>query len=179
MMNDLERYISRNREAFEEDLPSDHLRQFEQKMRNRRNTFLHYKKAISMAAIFILMITAGSVLYFSNPEGFKSFFANPLQSSPLPEEIKTAMTYYNTMTSNNVKQINSLNLSTKEKKQIQQYAGKALQQYDNNAQQLRKQLNRYPDNETIKRALIENQMKKNEFIKRILKQVNETNTKKL
>lgn len=49
------------------------------------------------------------------PADFRSLLFNPLQSSPMPEEVKTAMIYYNTLTNNDVKQINSLNLSAKEK----------------------------------------------------------------
>lgn len=178
-MKDLESYIRKNREKFEEDLPENHLRHFEKKMRKNNNFVIKYKNAFAMAATIIILIAVSGFFYFSNPTEFKAFIANPVQKSPLPQEIKVAMDYYNTMSSNHFKQINTLDLSQNELKRIKSFAGQELQQYDNTANELKSQLRRYPENEMIKRALIMNQMKKNEFIKRVINQVRQTNTKEL
>lgn len=178
-MKDLESYIRNNREKFEEDLPENHLRHFEKKMRKNNNFVIKYKNVFAMAATIIILIAAGSFFYFSNPAEFKAFLANPIQKSPLPQEIKVAMDYYNTMSTNHVKQINTLDLPQNELNRIESFAGQELQQYDNTARELKRQLRRHPENEMIKRALIMNQIKKNEFIKRVINQVRQTNTKEL
>jgi len=178
-MKDLESYIRNKREKFEEDLPENHLRHFEKKMQKNNNFVIKYKNTFAMAATIIILIAVSGFFYFSNPTEFKAFLANPVQKSPLPQEIKVAMDYYNTMSSNHVKQINTLGLSQNELNRIKSFAGQELQQYDNTANELKRQLRRHPENEMIKRALIMNQMKKNEFIKRVLNQVRQTNTKEL
>jgi len=178
-MNNLERYIRKNREQFEEDLPNNHLSNFEKKLRVRSNPFLRYRNVFAVAATIIILLSAGSVIYFSNPSKFREFIANPIQKSPLPQEVKMAMDYYNSMTNDNVKRINTLDLSQSEIEKIKTFAGQELRQYDKNATNLKRQLKRHPENELIKQALIMNQMKKNQFIKRVLKQVKETNTKEL
>lgn len=178
-MNNLERYIRKNRAQFEEELPDNHLSKFEKKMRMKSNPFLRYRNAFATAATIIILLSVGSVIYFSNPAKFREFMANPIQKSPLPQEVKMAMDYYNSMTNDNVKKINTLDLSQSEIEKIKTFAGQELKQYDKNATNLKRQLKRHPENELIKRALIVNQMKKNQFIKRVIKQVEETNTREL
>lgn len=173
-MKKLEDYIKNNREAFEEELPKGHIKRFEDKMCKRNNLLLRYKNRFAIAASILVLLMVGGYFFVSNPSQFKAFLANPLEESPLPQEVKTAMNYYNAMTASHVKEINTLNLSENEIQKVKNFAGKELKQYEKNARELKRQLRQHPENEALKRALITNQMKKNQFVKRIVKRVRNT-----
>lgn len=170
-MSEFEKYIRNNLEKLDDDLPDQkHLKKFQQKLR-KANDLQGSLPFLKIAAVILagMVITAISYLITVRND-YKEIIT---RVSP---EMEETLYYYNSLNHNMMEEIHELPLENREEKEK---IMEDIRKYDENFINLMDDLQKYPDDERVKNALIEHYRSKSEFLGYILDQLEKHSEKSI
>lgn len=159
-MDNLEKFVLENRDAFDIAPPEGHFERFMEKLETGshvRHFYLERNFMLKIAAAILVLLTTFALVF--------DFTAQKLQAShksaSLPPEIQEAMNYYQRTTNDQLGEIHRLACCGQDLKSLNDLAEKELKSLDTKSEELKKNLAENPGNERVQAALIQNeQMKK-------------------
>jgi hypothetical protein len=173
-MDNLEKYITENRELFDDALPPEgHFSRFESKL-DQQNAL----PGKSFDRFFLLKIAAGLLILLTVSVYIFDFAADHLSKSLTGEnkaavvstEIQDAIDYYDDAASTKLGQINKLACCGQDTRNIYSMASTELRSLNANSEELKKMMAKDPD-ERIQAAIIENQKMKEKVMSDLVNQM--------
>lgn len=173
-MDNLEKFITENRELFDDALPPEgHLSRFESKL-DQQNAL----PGRSFDRYFLLKIAAGLLILLTVSVYIFDFAANHLSKSLTGEnkaavvstEIQDAINYYDDAASTKLGQINKLACCGQDTRNIYSMASAELRSLNANSEELKKMLAKNPD-ERVQAAIIQNQKMKEKVMSDLVNQM--------
>jgi hypothetical protein len=173
-MDNLEKYITENRELFDDALPPEgHFSRFESKL-DQQNVL----PGRSFDRFFLLKIAAGLLILLTVSVYIFDFAADHLSKSLTGEnkaavvstEIQDAINYYDDAASTKLGQINKLACCGQDTRNIYKMASTELRSLNANSEELKKMMAKDPD-ERIQAAIIENQKMKEKVMSDLVTQM--------
>jgi hypothetical protein len=130
---------------------------------------------IKIAAVILILISASIVLIKIPFSQLGSTMVKEVTNITFGSEIQNAFAYYDALSQQKMEKIDSLAPNPAEAERIKQIAQKKMQSLDANLAAIEKEYARFPDNDRVKAALVNNKRKKNEVMDELLKQLDESN----
>ncbi len=171
-MSDLEKYIIENRDDFISDEPdTGHFDRFKSKlqMENKPVRRIRFFRVMQIAATFAILLASGVVIIKSSKGKAKMAVVT------VPEQYQETNNYYIHQVSTRYDEIESLNFSDEEEKEL---LLKELQAMDSYYQELLVDLNAFPGDERVISALIKHYQMKILVMDQIIEQLKQFNQAK-
>ena len=179
-MSFLDKKIKENKDFFDDKpLVEGHRNRFVERLGDVKQEQIKKDKwpnILKFAAVIIILVSG----YLA----FRNLSINSLNDSVMSQvteisfgpELENVFAYYDAISEQKIDQIDQVAKDSTEANRIRQFAQKQLKELDANLAAIEKEYAKYPDNQRLKAAIINNKRKKAEIMDNIIKQVDEANT---
>ncbi len=178
-MSFLDKKIKDNIAFFDDKpIPDGHKKRFLQRLdsvRFEESKTERWSGWFKIAAVILILISASIVLIKVPFSQLGSTMVKEVTNITFGSEIENVFAYYDALSQQKMEKIDALAPNPAEAERIKQIAQKKMQSLDANLAAIEKEYARFPDNERVKAALVNNKRKKNEVMDELLKQLDESN----
>ena len=180
-MDKLEKFITKNRESFDDAEPlTGHFSRFEEKLDQQQS---HSGFAIDKN--FLLRIAAGLLIFLTVSVYIFDFAANRLsknlsgesKSAIISTEMQDAINYYDDAASTKLGQIDKLACCGQDTRKVYSMANNEMKSLNANSVELQKALSENPGNERIQAAIIQNHQMKEKIMNQVVDKLKMKNEK--
>jgi hypothetical protein len=181
-MSFLDKKIKDNKDFFDDrQLPEGHKKRFTERLDEAHQEHVKADKwpnILKIAAVMIILVSGYFGLRNISIEELGGSVMNQVTEISLGTEIENVFAYYDALSEQKIERIDEVAPNSAEASRIKQLAQKQLQELDANLAAIEKEYAKYPENERLKAALINNKRKKSEIMDNILKQIDEATANK-
>ena len=173
-MDNLEKFITENRELFDDAEPqSGHFSRFEEKLDQQQP---HPEAAfdryflLKIAAGLLILLTVSVYIFDFAAHHISKSLSGESRAAVVPAEIQEAINYYDDAASTKLGQINKLACCGQDTRKIYTMANNELKTLNANSEELKKALSENPD-ERIQAAIIQNNQMKEKIMNELVGQM--------
>ena len=173
-MDNLEKFITENRELFDDALPPEgHFSRFESKLDqqslNSGRSFDRYF-LLKIAAGLLILLTVSVYIFDFAADHLSKSLTGENKSGVVSTEIQDAINYYDDAASTKLGQINKLACCGQDTHNVYSMASEELRSLNANSEELKKMLAKNPD-ERVQAAIIQNQKMKEKVMSDLVDQM--------
>ncbi|MCF8364897.1 MAG: hypothetical protein K9H16_03895 [Bacteroidales bacterium] len=176
-MSFLEKKIKDNTDFFDDQpIPDGHRKRFTDrldKIQKQEIKSERWPNFMRIAAVLIILISGYFVIRNISLEKVGDAVLSGVTEISFGSEIENVFAYYDALSQQKIDEIDELAPNKTEAARIKQIAQAQLQDLDANLAKIEKEYAKYPENDRLKAALVNNKRKKAEIMDNILRQLDE------
>jgi hypothetical protein len=173
-MDKLEKFISENRESFDDAEPlAGHFSRFEEKLyRQKAQSGIFDKNfLLKIAAGLLILLTVSVYIFDFAANRISKNLSGERRSALVQAEMQDAINYYDNAASTKLGQINKLACCGQDIRNIYSMASDEMKTLNANSTELQRTLSENPGNERIQAAIIQNQQMKEKVMDELVNQM--------
>jgi hypothetical protein len=173
-MDKLEKFITGNRDAFDDAEPmAGHFSRFEEKLKGEETPSYPFSRTFLLkiaAGILVLLTVSVYIFDFAAHRATRSFAAESLGAT-VPSEVQDAINYYDDAATSKFVKIRKMACCQQDTTKIIAMAKREMNRLDASAADLKKAYDENPGDERVQAAMIQNHQMKEKVMNEMVKQM--------
>ena len=171
-MDNLEKFITENRDSFDDAEPlAGHFSRFEEKLEQQQGHagfIIDRNFLLKIAAGLLILLTVSVYIFDFAANRISKNLSGNSRSAVVPAEMQDAINYYDDAASTKLGQIDKLACCGQDTRKVHTMANKEMETLNANSAELQKALSENPGNERIREAIIQNHQMKEKVMNQVV-----------
>jgi hypothetical protein len=175
-MTPLEKYVIKNHDRFNQELPSKgHQKRFEKRLQIEsspiRRFYYHNRYAINIAASLLVIISLSIGIMNIDNNDLNKMLSSQIQKVKLPLDLQEVITFYAFQVEDQFEQIDQYAKDADEAARIKKMAKDQIRLLEVQSLELKNELELNGDDQRVRDALINNHKTRMDFLDNVIKQL--------